>query len=98
MTLDGGGAFRLLWSLALPLSIPGITTVVIYTALQAWNGFLLPLILTQSQSVEVLTLGLYKYQSQFGVNVPGLMAAVLLSAGRGSGSRRDGARSVVVDP
>lgn len=80
MTLDGGGALRLLWNLALPLSIPGITTVVIYTALQAWNGFLLPLILTQSQSVEVLTLGLYKYQSQFGVNVPGLMAAVLLSA------------------
>ena len=80
MTLDGGGSFRLLWSLALPLSIPGITTVGIYTALQAWNGFLFPLILTQSQSVRVLTLGLFQYQSQFGINVPGLMAAVLLSA------------------
>jgi xylobiose transport system permease protein len=79
MTLDGGGAFRLLWSLALPLSKAGITTVVIYTALQAWNGFLFPLILTQSPSVRVLTLGLYQYQSQFGINVPGLMAAVLLS-------------------
>jgi xylobiose transport system permease protein len=53
--------------------------VVIYTALQAWNGFLFPLILTQSPSVRVLTLGLYQYQSQFGINVPGLMAAVLLS-------------------
>jgi xylobiose transport system permease protein len=80
MTLDGGNAYRLLWNLALPMTRAGIVTVGIYTALNAWNGFLFPLILTQSPSRRVLTLGLFNYQNQFGIDVPGLMAAVLLTA------------------
>jgi xylobiose transport system permease protein len=80
MTLDGSGSVRLLWSLALPLSRASITTVSVYSALNAWNGFLFPLILTQSDEQRVQTLGLYNFQGEFTSNVPGLMAAVLLSA------------------
>jgi xylobiose transport system permease protein len=80
MTLDGGGAFRLMWSLALPLSRASLATVTVYSALNAWNGFLFPLILTQSVELRVQTLGLWNYQNEFGSNVPQLMAAVLLSA------------------
>ncbi|MEV5707288.1 carbohydrate ABC transporter permease [Actinoallomurus sp. NPDC052274] len=80
MTIDGGGSFRLMWSLALPLSRASLTTVAVYSALNAWNGFLFPLILTQSPEQRVQTLGLWNFQNQFGSNVPGLMAAVLLSA------------------
>lgn len=35
--------------------------------------------LTQSDSNRVLTLNLYQYQSQFGIDIPGMMAAVILS-------------------
>jgi xylobiose transport system permease protein len=80
MTLEGGGSVRLMWSLALPLSRASLTTVSIYCALNAWNGFLFPLILTQSDEQRVQTLGLYNFQGQFSSNIPGLMAAVLLSA------------------
>jgi xylobiose transport system permease protein len=80
MTLDGGGSVRLMWSLALPLSRSSLTTVSIYCALNAWNGFLFPLILTQSDEQRVQTLGLYNFQGEFTSNIPGLMAAVLLSA------------------
>ncbi|GAB2813933.1 carbohydrate ABC transporter permease [Actinoallomurus bryophytorum] len=80
MTLDGGGSIRLLWSLALPLSRASLVTVSIYCALNAWNGFLFPLILTQSNEQRVQTLGLYNFQGEFTSNIPGLMAAVLLSA------------------
>jgi xylobiose transport system permease protein len=79
MSLDGASAGRMMRSLVLPMSRGGIVTVAIFTALNAWNGFLFPLILTQSQNARVLTLGLWNFQGQFGVNVPGLMAAVLLS-------------------
>jgi xylobiose transport system permease protein len=48
-------------------------------ALTAWNGFLFPLVLTQSTDKRVLTLGLWEFQGQFGTNVPGLLAAVTLS-------------------
>ncbi|GGP77201.1 carbohydrate ABC transporter permease [Saccharothrix coeruleofusca] len=77
--IDGAGSFRVLVSLVLPLARPAIMTVVVYTALNAWNGFLFPLVLTQSQSSRVLTLGLWNFQGQFGTNIPALMAAVTLS-------------------
>lgn len=80
MTLDGSGSIRLMWSLALPLSRSSLTTVAVYSALNAWNGFLFPLILTQSDEQRVQTLGLYNFQGQFSSNIPGLMAAVLCSA------------------
>jgi xylobiose transport system permease protein len=80
MTLDGARPRHMLRHLVVPMSRAGIITVGIYTALQAWNGFLFPLVLTQSSEQRVLTLGLWSFQGEFGVNVPGLMAAVLLSA------------------
>ena len=79
MALDGASPQRMLFQLAVPLAKGGISTVVIYAALQAWNGFLFPLIFTQSDGPRVLTLGLFNYVSQFGVNIPALLASVVLS-------------------
>lgn len=78
-TLDGARPAATLRHLVLPLAKPAITTVSVFTALNAWNGFLFPLVLTQSKSTRTLTLGLQDFQGQFGVNVPGLLAAVTLS-------------------
>ncbi|BCL30136.1 carbohydrate ABC transporter permease [Streptomyces aurantiacus] len=79
MALDGASPQRMLFQLAIPMARGGISTVVIYAALQAWNGFLFPLIFTQSDGPRVLTLGLFNYVSQFGVNIPALLASVVLS-------------------
>lgn len=79
MALDGASPTRMLFQLVIPMSKGGISTVVIYSALQAWNGLLFPLIFTQSEGPRVLTLGLFNYVSQFGVNVPALLASVVLS-------------------
>ncbi|MFE1437915.1 carbohydrate ABC transporter permease [Streptomyces sp. NPDC058739] len=79
MALDGASPLRMLFQLTVPLAKGGIGTVVIYSALQAWNGFLFPLIFTQSDGPRVLTLGLFTYVSQFGVDVPALLASVVLS-------------------
>ena len=80
MAIDGAGAPRMFWSLVLPFGRSALTTVGIFTALSAWNGFIFPLVLTQSPSTRVLTLGLFDFQGQYQTNVPGLMAAVVLSA------------------
>ncbi|WP_306190450.1 MULTISPECIES: carbohydrate ABC transporter permease [unclassified Streptomyces] len=79
MSLDGASTTRMLFQLVIPMTKGGISTVVIYSALQAWNGFLFPLIFTQSDGPRVLTLGLFNYVSQFGVNIPALLASVVLS-------------------
>jgi raffinose/stachyose/melibiose transport system permease protein len=80
MLLDGAGHFRILRSLVLPLSRPALLTVVIFETIQVWNGFLFPLVLTQSDNVRVLPLGLWNFQGQFTTDVPAIMAAVFLSA------------------
>ncbi|MFJ9246866.1 carbohydrate ABC transporter permease [Streptomyces sp. NPDC101776] len=79
MIVDGAGDWRMLWSLAAPLARPALMTVAVYDGLQVWNGFLFPLILTQSGDKAVLPLALTLFRGQFGINVPATMAAVVLS-------------------
>lgn len=79
MRAEGAGHWRMLWSLALPLSRPALITVTIYDALNVWNGFLFPLILTQSPDKRVLPLFVWSFQGEFTINVPAILAAVVLS-------------------
>ncbi len=79
MRMDGAGHWRMVWSLVLPLTRPAVVTVAVYDALQVWNGFLVPLILTQSPDQRVLPLALWSFQGQFTVNIPAVLAAVVLS-------------------
>lgn len=78
--LDGASEWQTMTRLALPLSRPAIVTVAIYSGLNVWNGFLFPLILTQSPENRVLPLALTSYQGMFTVNVPAVIAAVVLSS------------------
>lgn len=80
MAMDGAGAGRIFFRLVIPLARSSISTVAVFTALSAWNGFLFPLILTQSASTKVITLGVYDYIGQYQVNPPEVFAAVLLSS------------------
>ncbi|MBD7996523.1 carbohydrate ABC transporter permease [Arthrobacter sp. Sa2CUA1] len=79
MRLDGCSEFTMMWRLALPLVRPAVVTIAIYNALQVWNGFLFPLILTQSPDKRVLPLSLWAFQDEFTVNIPAVLAAVVLS-------------------
>ncbi len=80
MQVDGAKDWTILWRLVVPLTMPAITTAGVYQGLQVWNGFLFPLILTQSGDVRVLTLSLWNYQGQYSSNIPAILAAVTLSA------------------
>ena len=82
MALDGAGERMVFRSLVWPMARPVVGVVSIFAGLGAWNNFLLPLILTQSNSDAVVTLGLYRISgtaSGYGVNVPVVMAGVVLS-------------------
>ncbi len=79
MRLDGASEWGTLWHLAFPLTRPALVTVTIYNGLGIWNGFLLPLILTQSPDQRPLPLALWTFQSQYSVNVPAVLASVVLT-------------------
>lgn len=80
MKVDGATDWQMLWRLAAPLSKPALVTVGIYDALNVWNGFLFPLILTQSANKRVLPLSLWNFQGSFSSDAPAILAAVVLSA------------------
>jgi raffinose/stachyose/melibiose transport system permease protein len=79
MRVDGATEWGMLRTLALPLTRPALVTVGIYNGLAVWNGFLLPLILTQSPDKRTLPLALWTFQGQYSVNVPAVLASVVLT-------------------
>jgi raffinose/stachyose/melibiose transport system permease protein len=79
MLVDGASEFTVFRRLIWPLSRPVLATLAIYNGLNVWNNFLLPLVLTQSSNVAVLPLGLTKLEGLYSINVPAVMAGVLLS-------------------
>ncbi|MEO3801761.1 carbohydrate ABC transporter permease [Nonomuraea sp. B1E8] len=79
MRLDGATETAMLWRLAFPLTRPAVVTVTIYNALTIWNGFLLPLVLTQSPDKRTLPLALWSFQGQYSINVPAVLASVVLT-------------------
>lgn len=79
MRVDGASEWVILRRLALPLTRPALVTVGIYDALNVWNAFLFPLVLTQSADKRVVPLSLWSYQGEFRTDIPAVLAAVVLS-------------------
>jgi raffinose/stachyose/melibiose transport system permease protein len=79
MRTDGASEWGTLWHLAFPLTRPALVTVSIYNGLTVWNGFLLPLILTSDPAQRTLPLALWSFQGQYSINVPAVLASVVLT-------------------
>lgn len=77
--LDGASPLRTLVTMVLPLARPPMMVVGVFTALTAWNGFIFPLVLIDSAENRTLTLGLADFQTQYGSDVPSMLAAITLS-------------------
>ncbi len=80
MMIDGAGSSGIFWRLVVPLSRPALTAMGIYNFIQVWNNFLFPLVLTQGGHLTVLPLALQHFEGAYTMNVPGILAAVTLSA------------------
>ncbi|OIV37600.1 glycerol-3-phosphate ABC transporter permease [Mangrovactinospora gilvigrisea] len=56
--VDGAGHLRTLFTVVLPLSRPILVTVALVTIVTKWNDFIWPLIVTNSDSMRTLPIGL----------------------------------------
>ena len=63
--IDGAGDARVYWTLALPLLRPGLATVAIFSALAAWNEFLLALLYIQDDALKTIPTGLLAFSSRY---------------------------------
>lgn len=77
--LDGANMGQILWRIMLPLSMPAMATVAIFTFQFTWNDFLPPLIYLHDQRLYTVALGLNFFRSSYQVQWSYLMAASLVT-------------------
>ncbi len=79
--IEGASDWRIFFTIVMPLCKPALAVVAIHSVLINWNAYIYPLILTSSNSMRTLPLGIAFYQSsKTNMTMPNLMAASVLSA------------------
>ena len=63
--VDGCNLFQTFFKIALPLALPTIATLAIFTFVTTWNSFIWPLIVTNTESMRTLPVGLAIYKGSF---------------------------------
>jgi multiple sugar transport system permease protein len=77
--IDGAGNLRVLFNIILPLSGPVMSTLAVFSFLNTWNDFLWPLVMTSSQNMRVLSVGLAQLQNEYFTLWTLLMAGSVLA-------------------
>lgn len=78
--VDGASEFRILRSIVFPVAAPGMATLAIFTFLGAWNDFLWPLIVLNTESHFTLPVALAALQSKNTINWGNTMAGTTVVA------------------
>lgn len=66
--MDGCSELRLLWHIALPLSLPAVLALALFQFIFSWNDFLFPLLFLSSEDARTLPLGLISFQGRYSTN------------------------------
>ena len=77
--MDGCGYFGYFFFITLPLSGPILSTVAVISFVASWNGYLLPLVVLDSESRYPWTLGLMAYQGQYSTSWQLVLAFITLT-------------------
>ncbi|MCB0065036.1 MAG: carbohydrate ABC transporter permease [Caldilineaceae bacterium] len=73
--IDGASNFRIYWSIILPLSVPVLATVAIFSFINHWNDFFLPLIYLQKTDMWTMAIGLQGFRDLYSTSWNLMMAA-----------------------
>lgn len=78
--IDGCSRFQTFWTVILPISRPALVALGIYTFQGTWNDFLWPVIVTTTQDMYTLPLGMAMFRYEFKVEWTMLMAGSIMIA------------------
>lgn len=84
--IDGGSRFRALWTVLVPVSLPGLVAVGMYTFMLAWNEYLFALTLTKSNEFRTVPVGIsllmgqhaYEWNQMMAMSVLGSLPVLIL--------------------
>ncbi len=78
--LEGYGHWRFLWKVGIPLNRPLIGAFALFSFLGAWNQYLWPLVVTQTNSVRTVQIGLDQLESVGIDHINVIFAGTVLAA------------------
>ncbi|HEY0247896.1 MAG TPA: carbohydrate ABC transporter permease [Gryllotalpicola sp.] len=76
--IDGASELRVYWSIVLPIARPALVTSAVFQFVWAWTDFMNPLIYLGDGNKYTLSIGLYSFFSDHGVEWGPLMAACVM--------------------
>lgn len=84
--VDGGRTFTALWRVLVPIAVPGLVSVGIYTFMLAWNEFLFALTLTRTVDMRTVPIGIqllmgqhsYEWNQMMAMSALGCLPVLLL--------------------
>lgn len=77
--MDGCSEWRIFWQIMLPLAMPAVATLTIFTFMNAWNDFLWALIVMLDESMYTLPVALASLLGQHGAEWGLLMAGSVVT-------------------
>lgn len=78
--VDGAGSFTALWRVLVPISVPGIVSVGVYTFMIAWNEYLFALTLTRTVDMRTVPIGIQLLMGQHSYEWNEIMAMSILGS------------------
>ena len=77
--MDGASSLRIWWQIVVPLSGPVLATLAIFTFQGVWNEFLWPLVVTTSENMRTIPVGLAAFVGQYSTAWNLLMAGSVIA-------------------
>lgn len=78
--IDGASYFQALVRMVIPLSAPGIITVLIFNVTAWWNDLLIPLVFLQSERQTTVTVAAATLGARFSMDYPLVITGLLLAS------------------
>jgi multiple sugar transport system permease protein len=78
--VDGTSSFGALWRILVPISLPGIVSVAVYTFMIAWNEYLFALTLTRTDDMRTVPIGIQLLMGQHSYEWSEMMAMSVLGS------------------
>jgi alpha-1,4-digalacturonate transport system permease protein len=77
--IDGAGEFRIYWQVVLPLTVPALAVLTVFSIMWRWNDFLWPLIVINQDRFFTLQLGLARFRGELVTDWHYVLAMTVLS-------------------
>jgi len=78
--IDGGTGWTALWRILVPVSVPGLVAVGVYTFMISWNEYLFALTLTRTDDMRTVPIGIQLLMGQHSYEWNQMMAMSILGS------------------